>query len=227
MGFVSTWMKWIDASIFKCHWFILVNESPTKDFEVGRGLRQGDPLSPFLFLIIAKDLLGLIKKALDMGDFKWFKVDEETSVELIQFADDTVFIGGGGWKHLWSIKAFLRGFKPVSRQGVNFHKSRFICINKDPVRIWKDMDTIRQCFLWGGTEVKNNIHWVRWNDVCKEKDLVGLAIKSIKDFNLALLSKWQWKILEESNALWKRVLKARYGGIEHFVPFLSNLVLEL
>ncbi|KAI5432554.1 hypothetical protein KIW84_020026 [Lathyrus oleraceus] len=88
---------------------------------------------------------------------------------------------------------------------------------EDPVRIWKDMDTIRQCFLWGGTEVKNNIHWVRWNDVCKEKDLVGLAIKSIKDFNLALLSKWQWKILEESNALWKRVLKARYGGIEHFV----------
>lgn len=75
------------------------------------------------------------------------------------------------------------------------------------------MDTIRQCFLWGGIEVKNNIHWVRWNDVCKEKDLVGLAIKSIKDFNLALLSKWQWKILEESNALWKRVLKARYGGI--------------
>lgn len=129
MGFVSTWMQWIDASIFNCHLFILVNESPTNDFEVGRGLRQGDPISPFLFLIIAKDLLGLIKKALDMGDFKWFKVDEETLVELIQFVDDTIFIRGGGWKHLWSIKVFLRGFEPVSRQGVNFHKSGFICIN--------------------------------------------------------------------------------------------------
>lgn len=69
---------------------ILVNGSPIKDFEVGRGLRQGDPLSQFLFVLVAKGLSGLINKASDKGDFEGFRVEEETSVEVIQFKDDTL-----------------------------------------------------------------------------------------------------------------------------------------
>lgn len=51
-------------------------------------------------------------------------------MELIQFEDDTLIIGGGGWRNLWSIKAILRGFDLVSGLGVNFHKSRLIGINR-------------------------------------------------------------------------------------------------
>jgi hypothetical protein len=42
---------------------ILVNGSPTNDFKVSKGLRQGDPLSPFLFLIVAEGLAGMMKLA--------------------------------------------------------------------------------------------------------------------------------------------------------------------
>lgn len=49
-------MRWMEACIFKCQLSIFVNRSPTNDFEVERGLRQGDPHSPSLFVIVAEGL---------------------------------------------------------------------------------------------------------------------------------------------------------------------------
>lgn len=60
---------------------------------------------------------------------------------------------------------------------------------------------------------------MKWEIVCSSKEKGGLGIKILEEFNLALLSKWEWKILEDKKSLWKNVLKARYGAIEHQVMF--------
>lgn len=49
---------------------ILVNGSPTKEFQLERRLRQGDPISLLLFLIVAEGLCGILNKAKEVGLIK-------------------------------------------------------------------------------------------------------------------------------------------------------------
>ncbi|CAJ2670830.1 unnamed protein product [Trifolium pratense] len=110
---------------------VLVNGSPTTDFDVGKGLRQGDPLSPFLFLIVAEGLTGLMHKAVDSNRFHGYKVSNDIKFHTLQFADDTIIVGEGNWDNLWTIKTVLRSFEMVSGLKVNFFKSKLYGINLD------------------------------------------------------------------------------------------------
>jgi hypothetical protein len=110
---------------------VLVNGSPTADFSVGKGLRQGDPLSPFLFLIVAEGLTGLMSKAVATNRFSGYKVSNNISFHILQFADDTIIVGEGNLNNLWSIKTVLRSFEIVSGLKVNFFKSKLYGINLD------------------------------------------------------------------------------------------------
>jgi len=71
---------------------ILVNGSPTEEFKPKRGLRQGDPLTPFLFLIVSEGLTRLVREAKRAGLFKGVEMGtQKVQVNLLQFADDTIF----------------------------------------------------------------------------------------------------------------------------------------
>ncbi|CAJ2628008.1 unnamed protein product [Trifolium pratense] len=131
MGFADGWIQWMRACIFNSSMSVLVNGSPTKDFVVGKGLRQGDPLSPFLFLIAAEGLTGMMQKAVGIGVFHGYKVSDDLLFHTLQFADDTILIGKGNWDNLWSIKTVLRSFELVSGLKINFFKSKLYGINLD------------------------------------------------------------------------------------------------
>lgn len=66
---------------------LLVNCNPTMDFQAMRGLRYGDPLSPFMFLLVAKELAGFMQNDPQLGEFHLFKVIEDMQFELLLFAD--------------------------------------------------------------------------------------------------------------------------------------------
>ncbi|PNX89254.1 cysteine-rich receptor-like protein kinase, partial [Trifolium pratense] len=129
MGFAEGWRRWIRACVFQSSMSVLVNGSTTDDFNVGKGLRQGDPLSPFLFLIVAEGLTGLMHSAVDRSLFHGYKVSNNISFHTLQFADDTIFVGEGNWDNLWTIKTVLRSFEIVSGLKVNFYKSKLYGIN--------------------------------------------------------------------------------------------------
>ena len=62
--------------------------------------------------------------------------------------------------------------------------------------------------MWGVSDHgKPKIHWVSWQKLTATKNLGGLGIGSFKSANLALLSKWWWKMRINNNALWAIVIK--------------------
>ncbi|XP_058757974.1 uncharacterized protein LOC131635336 [Vicia villosa] len=129
MGFGKKWLQWMDSCIFPSHMSIFVNGSATKDFKVQRGLRQGDPISPFLFVLAMEGLTALTRKSVEVGDFKPFKYGVEDHVDILQFADDTVVIGEHTCDNLWNMKVLLRGFELVSGLEINFHKNNIFGVH--------------------------------------------------------------------------------------------------
>jgi hypothetical protein len=93
-GFCEKWIDWIQACVFAGNLSILVNGSPTPEISIQRGLKQGDPLAPFLFLLVVEGFSGVMRKVVDLEIFKGFSVGRNPVViSHLQYADDTLCIG--------------------------------------------------------------------------------------------------------------------------------------
>ncbi|PNX67320.1 cysteine-rich receptor-like protein kinase, partial [Trifolium pratense] len=131
MSFPTLWRKWIRECVSTVTASVLVNGSPTDEFPFERGLRQGDPLSPFLFLLAAEGLNVLMESMVARNLFEGFKIGENNSVSVshLQFADDTLLIGGKSWGNVRALRAVLVLFETMSGLKVNFNKSMLVGVN--------------------------------------------------------------------------------------------------
>jgi hypothetical protein len=95
MSFPVLWRKWIRECVCTATASILVNGSPTEEFHLERGLRQGDPLSPFLFLLAVEGLNVLMEAVVAGNLFTGYIIGEQDPVTIshLQFADDTLLLG--------------------------------------------------------------------------------------------------------------------------------------
>ncbi|XP_060965296.1 uncharacterized protein LOC133034262 [Cannabis sativa] len=124
IGLSQPLTKWIRACILTKEIKLLINGSIEGRIKPERGLRQGDPLSPTLFITAAETLSRLIFQKEKSGEIRGFKMGRnDTAVTHLMFAEDIILFGQATLKEAKAFKECLSTYCLWSGQSINFQKS--------------------------------------------------------------------------------------------------------
>jgi hypothetical protein len=302
MGFSTRWVSWIMMCVESVDYNVIVNDRLVGPITPSRGLRQGDPLSPYLFILCAEGLSALIRHAEARGDIHGVKICRNAPiVSHLLFADDSFLFFRANVDEALVMKNILSTYELASGQTINFQKSGIFCSRNvsQPVRdvvittlgvqavlgtgkylglpsmigrskkaifnfikerVWKkinswsskclsrasrevliksvlqaiptyfmsiflipstlcdEIEKMMNSFWWGHFGSHNKgIHWFSWERLSMHKNNGGMGFKDLSTFNLAMLGKQSWRILNNPQSLTARLLKARYFPNDNFL----------
>ncbi|XP_021737156.1 uncharacterized protein LOC110703671 [Chenopodium quinoa] len=123
-GFAEQWVDRVIHCISTVSFSVLINGAPSGEFTPSRGLRQGDPLSPYLFILCAEALSGLLNRAVALGHLHGIRVAPlAPTISHLFFADDSIIFAKANLNEVDTIREVLHTYEIASGQMVNFGKT--------------------------------------------------------------------------------------------------------
>ncbi|XP_058106493.1 uncharacterized protein LOC131249745 [Magnolia sinica] len=136
-GFSRSWISIVEQCWTSPWFLVLFNGEATSFFNSERGLRQGDPLSPSLFILVMDVLNRGLHNLFSTNLCKSYKTRRgNLTISHLLFADDTTVFINGGSTSLNNLMAFLQNFNRVSGLKINLTKSSFM-VSSARSRIWR------------------------------------------------------------------------------------------
>lgn len=124
LGFSEDWCNLIMECVTSVEYQVLINGNPYGDIRPTRGIRQGDPLSPYLFVICTEMLVQRLMQAERRGEITGLEIARGApSVSHLLYADDSMFYCKNTDEELNSIRSILHEYSLASGQRINYQKS--------------------------------------------------------------------------------------------------------
>lgn len=135
-GFSEVWTAWVMECVSSVSYSSLINGSPQGKVKPTRGLRQGDPLSPYLFILCTEVLSGLCHNAQVRGTLPGIRVARKSPlINHLLFADDTMFFSKTSAKSCSTLLSILKRYEEASWQCINVAKSGITFSSKTPPEV--------------------------------------------------------------------------------------------
>ncbi|GJR55448.1 RNA-directed DNA polymerase, eukaryota [Tanacetum coccineum] len=210
-GFGSKWRSWILGCLSSAMASVIVNGSPTSEFQFQCGLKQGDPLAPYLFTLVMESLHLSFSRVIEAGMFK-----DLSSMSKVRAWEDTICKIKSRLSN-WKTKTLLIGgrltlLKVVLGATLIYAMSLY----KLPKTVLNVMESIRSKFFNGIDGGDKKITWIKWRKVLAAKKNGGpRSIRSVSSFyalNRALLFRWVWRFISQEDSFWFRLVRAIHGN---------------
>ncbi|XP_052487940.1 uncharacterized protein LOC105771778 [Gossypium raimondii] len=226
LGFHMDWIVLITRCVCSVTYSISLNGSNSDWFSPSRGLRQGDPLSPYLFLICAEGFSLLIQDVKDKKKMLGAPIGREKfSVNHLFFTDDCTIFGDASCEGAEVVRDVIHEYEMVSGQRVNFDKSLIYFGKNVASSVQEDIVKLLGVQLASNPEkypglpmmVGRRKQWAFANFVDQFR-------KRIEGWSLCYLSmkgNEVWRILSQPQCLLDKVLKSRY------LPFYDILTAKV
>ncbi|GJU82333.1 RNA-directed DNA polymerase, eukaryota [Tanacetum coccineum] len=131
------WPRFLSTAL--CKWrskgSILVNGCPTNEFQFYKRLKQGDPLSPFLFILVMESLHLSFQRIVNAGMFKGIVLDQSLCLSHMFYADDAIFLGEWSDGNISTLIHVLKCFFHASGLKINLNKSKIMGINVESAQV--------------------------------------------------------------------------------------------
>ncbi|XP_010236428.1 uncharacterized protein LOC104584030 [Brachypodium distachyon] len=176
LGFATQWISWIMACVTSVRYSIKLNGNLLESFSPTRGLRQGDPLSPLLFLFVADGLSALLQKEAQLNRISPIHICRRSpGVSHLLFADDTLLFFKAD-----SNEASKNEIKIILQVQADGFEAKYLGLPTLEGRMRKDLTVLIRNFWWGAENGRRKTHWVAWDSMLRPKTRGGLGFRDMQ-----------------------------------------------
>ncbi|KAA3472879.1 reverse transcriptase [Gossypium australe] len=204
-GFSYEWVNKIMSCVRTVRYRVKYNMHLTDIIIPERGLRQGDPLSPYLFLFCMDVLSRMLTDAQENLRIK--------GIHNTSMSKRTMMNGWLNMKVVDSLGGYLGLPIVIGKKRSNTFKNIVERIAKR-INSWS-----KRLLSYGGKEIFiKNWNMLAWEKMCHPKGMGGLGFRDLRLFNVALLGRQVWRLLNYKDTLCYKVLSSKYfpnGDVFH------------